>query len=343
MRQYSIPFAALATALLLAPAAAAQTQPEASGGVWRNYDFVPGRRVLAAVDFTGEPVGRFPATALRYVRGTAQIVSRENKAWLESTSNSVVQLVLPEDLGDAFSVEFTARIPTANIGISLFPTAVEGSVSRYADDFLSITARPGIYRARAEVSAIRMTEIVKRDVAVKLQVVRNVAIAYVDSVRIGLVPTARFPGGRVLEFHLEGNARFPTYLTDIVVAAGLDDLYDALLKEGEVTTRGILFDSSSDRLRPESVKVLTDLVDALTRADTLAVTIEGHTDAEGADDFNQALSERRARAVVAYLVEHGVAAARLTAVGKGESEPVAPNDTPAGRQENRRVKIKVTR
>ncbi|MCC7134559.1 MAG: OmpA family protein, partial [Gemmatimonadales bacterium] len=99
----------------------------------------------------------------------------------------------------------------------------------------------------------------------------------------------------------------------------------------------------SDRLRPESTRVLTDLVEALRRADSLAVTIEGHTDAQGDDAYNLKLSERRAAAVVKYLTDQGIAANRLRSVGKGETEPVASNDTAEGRKENRRVVIRAVR
>jgi OOP family OmpA-OmpF porin len=68
--------------------------------------------------------------------------------------------------------------------------------------------------------------------------------------------------------------------------------------------------------------------------------VEGHTDSTGADAYNQALSERRANAVLKYLVDAGVPAARLSARGFGESEPVADNDTAEGRAQNRRVVLR---
>ena len=72
----------------------------------------------------------------------------------------------------------------------------------------------------------------------------------------------------------------------------------------------------------------------------LRLGIEGHTDATGDDAHNADLSVRRARSVVAYLVEHGIAANRLEASGKGETAPIGDNATPAGRQQNRRVVIR---
>jgi OOP family OmpA-OmpF porin len=73
----------------------------------------------------------------------------------------------------------------------------------------------------------------------------------------------------------------------------------------------------------------------------VVVEVAGHTDSVGTDQYNQGLSERRANSVRDYLVEQGVRASRLTAVGYGENRPVATNDTADGRQENRRVELVV--
>jgi outer membrane protein OmpA-like peptidoglycan-associated protein len=309
-------------------------------GVWDNYDYVPGRRPLRVISFENEPVGRFPASQLVHVRGNAQTVVRNDENWLEAT-NTIVRIELPESTGESFSIEMGLRVPTANIGVTLHFAPLEGALRRNPNDYVHISARPGIYRAGNEVSGSYMPGIVGRDVRAKLQVDSGSAILYIDSDRIAQVPVANFPDTRVLELHMAGNPRFPTYLYDVVVAVGLDDLYDALVNTGAYTTRGIFFDTDSDRIRPESTRVLTDLLDALNRADTMSVAIIGHTDDQGEADYNQQLSERRAAAVVAYLTAQGIAADRLSAQGRGEAEPASPNTTPEGRQENRRVEIRV--
>jgi len=71
------------------------------------------------------------------------------------------------------------------------------------------------------------------------------------------------------------------------------------------------------------------------------IEIEGHTDAEGADERNQPLSERRAQSVVDFLIKAGVPTERMKAVGYGSSRPVAPNDTSANRARNRRIEFTV--
>jgi outer membrane protein OmpA-like peptidoglycan-associated protein len=310
-------------------------------GVWRNYDFVPGRKVLKLITFDSQPVGRFPAGLATYVRGNMQVVELENTRRLETTGNGVIRVQLPEETGESFSIEFLVRFPTLNIGVSLFPTRVEGPISRYPHHYINISGRPGLYRQGLEVSAVYMPTLVQKDLPVKIQYDSGYTIVYVGPDRVGQVPNANIPSTRELEFQLSGNPRFPTYLTDIVVAKGIDDLYAALTTSGSFTTRGIYFDTGRTDLRPESSKVLGELVDALTKASTLKVAIIGHTDSQGEDEFNKKLSEGRAQAVVDYLVKRGIDRSRLQAEGKGEAEPVSSNETAEGRQDNRRVEIKV--
>jgi outer membrane protein OmpA-like peptidoglycan-associated protein len=121
--------------------------------------------------------------------------------------------------------------------------------------------------------------------------------------------------------------------------AGGRKLYDAIDADGRVATQGILFATASDRLRPESTPTLTEIVKMMGEHGDLRLRIEGHTDSVGDDAANQSLSDRRAAAVKAYLIEHGVDAGRLESAGMGETKPVAGNDTPEGRQTNRRVEL----
>lgn len=103
------------------------------------------------------------------------------------------------------------------------------------------------------------------------------------------------------------------------------------------TSGKIRFETGSAHLNTEDTRLLDRLVVAALRCGTAKVTIEGHTDNVGDPASNQALSEKRAAAVVAYLVELGVAADRLTSIGYGDTRPVVDNGTPEGRAQNRRI------
>jgi len=102
---------------------------------------------------------------------------------------------------------------------------------------------------------------------------------------------------------------------------------------------GVNFDVDSDRLREDSDPALEQILAALEASPDLAVTVEGHTDSDATDAYNLDLSQRRADAVVAWLVERGVEAPRLTALGVGEAQPISDNGTAAGKAANRRVEI----
>jgi len=115
---------------------------------------------------------------------------------------------------------------------------------------------------------------------------------------------------------------------------------EALQEDGFARLYGIHFAYDSDVPKPSAKAALEQLRDALASSQALNVVIEGHTDADGADRYNTDLSRRRAEAVVRWLVEQGISADRLTAVGKGESEPVASNETADGRALNRRVEVR---
>lgn len=103
----------------------------------------------------------------------------------------------------------------------------------------------------------------------------------------------------------------------------------------------VLFDTGSSALAPGAYSRLDQLADTLARYPDTDVIVKGHTDGAGTEASNQTLSEQRADAVRRYLIGKGVPASRITAVGFGETMPLATNSTPEGRQQNRRVEIEL--
>jgi outer membrane protein OmpA-like peptidoglycan-associated protein len=109
----------------------------------------------------------------------------------------------------------------------------------------------------------------------------------------------------------------------------------------KIVLKNIFFDFGKATLRPESTNELERLIKLLNDVPTLRIEISGHTDNKSSAEFNQKLSEARAKAVVDYLVGKGIDKTRLTAVGYGLTQPIATNDTDEGRQMNRRTEFKI--
>lgn len=103
----------------------------------------------------------------------------------------------------------------------------------------------------------------------------------------------------------------------------------------------LLFDFDSADLRAPARDQLRSLATNLQDYPNTDLVIVGHTDATGSDEYNMGLSRRRANSAASYLQSQGVSTDRITTVGKGEGEPIASNDTDAGRQENRRVEVAI--
>jgi outer membrane protein OmpA-like peptidoglycan-associated protein len=103
--------------------------------------------------------------------------------------------------------------------------------------------------------------------------------------------------------------------------------------------RGVNFDFDKSNIRPDARPILDEAIRVLKAEPDIRVRIEGHTDSIGTEQYNLRLSQRRADAVRQYLINGGIAASRLEAVGKGESNPVASNDTADGRAQNRRAEL----
>jgi outer membrane protein OmpA-like peptidoglycan-associated protein len=123
-------------------------------------------------------------------------------------------------------------------------------------------------------------------------------------------------------------------------AESTPDFSQMISSSGRYVTHGILFDTDSDQLKPESAAVIRSIARGLETNPALKLLIEGHTDSTGNADRNLDLSKRRAEAVKTVLAsQFNVEAGRLTTAGLGATKPMDSNDTPTGRAQNRRVEF----
>jgi outer membrane protein OmpA-like peptidoglycan-associated protein len=320
-------------------------------GLWANYDFVPGDRILFFDDFTNDRVGDFPRR-LEFIEGNWEIVEAGSVRYLRATSAGLVKIPLPETLPDRFTVEFAVNTTHGNSYIRLTTgPAFHGRDRSYRGSTAVVRSTQAGIQPVGDVGPEALTlyaEDVLREfrnertiMPFRLMADGDYVKVYIDEHRVANVPNAVFP--RTDALYIDASSvtpENPGLIGPIRIAAGGRDLYDRLEADGRVATQGILFAIDSDRLRPESTPTLDEIGRMLQDHPQLRLSIEGHTDSDGEDAYNLELSERRAAAVRAFITaEYDIDGSRLETAGFGESRPVADNTSPEGMQQNRRVEL----
>jgi len=159
---------------------------------------------------------------------------------------------------------------------------------------------------------------------------------YINGLRV-----INIPNGKVAShFWIEHGGAFKYgCISNVRVAKGAVPLYDRLMNDGKIITYAITFETGKADIKPESQVEINRIAKLMQENPGLEFEVQGHCDATGSDKVNDPLSQKRAEAIVAALVDQGVAASRLSAVGKGSHEPIADNKTDEGRAKNRRVEF----
>jgi outer membrane protein OmpA-like peptidoglycan-associated protein len=166
---------------------------------------------------------------------------------------------------------------------------------------------------------------------------------YIDNERIANVPAVEGFAPVGFRVHMDPWTDEPgnqMLMRGFRFAEGGKTLKEQLDATGRIVTHGILFDSGSDKIKAESYKTLADIGQLLIDNPDLRVSIEGHTDSDGADDYNLKLSQNRANSVRTYLMQiYKIDGGRLEAKGWGEAKPIDTNNTAESKANNRRVEL----
>ncbi len=302
-------------------------------GAWANFDFKPGERILYADDYKKDEVGDFPRS-LEFINGSMEIVEWQGARYLRASSDAKFQIVLPQPLAERYTLEFDLAVPSGALWISPIDDEHKQRIEFHNGGRIGYHEDGRAYTGTEWVEAFRGKMYRARVMAdgryVKL---------YINDKRMANIPNGTAARGNKILFYVDGSQEQPALFGAFRLAAGGKKLYDALAEKGRVTTQGIYFDTGSDRIRPESTPTLREIVAMLNDHADLKLMIEGHTDNVGNAAANQTLSEKRAAAVVQYITEQGIDAGRLTSKGLGATKPADSNDTPEGRQNNRRVEL----
>jgi OmpA-OmpF porin, OOP family len=335
-------------------------QPNAQLQSYTKYDFVPGDKVLFFEDFSQDAVGDFPALWTTNGSGEIRTLNNYPGNWLYLNSkNNVYTLMQDLTLPDNFILEFdVVAAPEEEDGLycgltlclyqgegeflddALYPGKgglhVEGTDGSWAV-WGYVEDADQIMEGRTQIATLEVNKL--NHVIIWVQK-RRLRIYHKGQKALDL-PTVLYQQVKYnrLRFSLWGETGLP-YISNIRITSAAPDMRSKLLTEGRVVSYGIYFDSNSDKVKPESYGALNEIAKVLKENADVKIKIVGHTDSDGADAANLDLSKRRAAAVKNELSKtFGIEGSRIETDGKGESQPLAANDTPSNKALNRRVEF----
>lgn len=324
-----------------------------------KYDFVPGDKILLFEDFSQDAVGDFPALWTTNGSGEVKTLNLYPGNWLHMLASSMTyQLQKPIDLPENFILEFDVvptRQPEASDASFTF-TLFDADNDNLNDEIypgkggFNVTCLEGGWELNGYDEYATNTNNGNTSIAPLETDKLNHVIVWVQKRRVRIyhkgqkavdLPTLLYQGQKLnhLRFTLWSCQGFP-YITNLRFTSAAPDMRNKLLTEGKIVSYGIYFDVNSDKVKSESYGSLNEIAKVLKENPEVKIKIVGHTDSDGDDAKNMDLSKRRAASVKGELTKtFGIDASRMETDGKGESQPVASNDTPANKAKNRRVEF----
>jgi OmpA-OmpF porin, OOP family len=326
---------------------------------YTKFDFVPGDKMIFFDDFSDTEVGEFPRKwtlegPKQGNNNTVDVVEYQGKRFLRSVpgerQNVATQYLRLEQKGDfpeKFTIEFDAVLGTVseknryNISYRLMLVSADKKIDPFRHHSLNSVIISGDESSSANTStAVKLNDGKVHHVAISVN--GTFIKAYVDNQRVindpdGLKRPIKQIGLQMITPNYFRTERL--MFTNFRLAAGGKDIKSVLDTEGKIITHGILFDTGKDTLKGESLPTLKMILGLLTDDPDLKFSVQGHTDNQGSKGINQPLSERRAAAVMDWLINKGIEASRLKSAGFGDSKPIDSNKTAEGRANNRRVEF----
>lgn len=354
---------------------AKKTASSASLATYSKFDFVPGEKILVYEDFSKDAKGDFPNQW--NTNGSGEIVTIEGQEgnWfmVNKKGKFIPEFItsLPENFTFEFDLICNEKFSFYSDALSLyFATGGEGK-SNFDYRFLEADKRSGlildlhptnagsngglakvaVFQDGAEImqNTLNTTQFNSNAAKTKIKVSiwrqKQRLRMYLNEEKVFDLPRAFVTDKKyqLVMFELANgmsgdNDKY--LISNMKLAVGAPDTRNKLITEGKFSTTGILFDVNSDKIKPESYGVLKDIADVLKENSDVKIKIIGHTDSDGDEKMNLELSKKRAAAVQnALIANFSISESRIQTDGMGESKPVADNNTPSGKANNRRVEF----
>jgi OmpA-OmpF porin, OOP family len=329
---------------------------------YSKYDFVPGEIIIVYEDFMQDAVGDFPDKWNTNAAGETVTIEGMEGHWLKINKQGVFMPEFIDSLPDNFTFEYDlicdnpGQIWALYTSIASLSDRGRPETWNTADSRFTMSISPGgdgnggstIERRKDGTGEASTSTETKQFAAKKLVHIamwrqKERMRVYFNQEKAWDLPKAMSPNAKynAVVWWLQGpgqNASY--YMSNLRLGVGAPDTRKKILEQKKWVTHGILFDVNSATIKPESYGTLKEMADVMKEYADLKVKIVGHTDADGSDAANLDLSKKRAASVKESLAkEFGIDESRMETDGKGESEPIDKNDTPAGKANNRRVEF----
>lgn len=332
---------------------------------WNKFDFVSGDEIMFEDNQANEQLGEFPSQ-WDVLRGSAEIVNINGINAIEIQNQGTVIPLMKEKhyLPELFTVEFDYFFRNSAVNKNnqysgdwvngwfliefydandkqCFEGIIVPQTREWHDDFTSYKTGMDYEwnvsgeNRRGESQEVELTTEDWHRVSISFN--KRALKLYLNQTRLFNIPNMTAPASVRIRAYTDAEKLY--FIKNFRIAKGAVPLYDRMMSDGKFITYGITFDVGKATIKPESMGEINRIVTLMTENPDLKFSVEGHTDSTGNAASNQTLSEQRSQAIVAKLVELGIAQDRLTAVGKGQNSPIADNNTDEGRAKNRRVEF----
>ena len=326
--------------------------------VYSKFDFVPGDKQIFFDDFGDDFIGDFPSKWNTNGSGEVVTIGDSDQKWMElKPGYGITYIPDVPDLPEEYTIEFdvmatgltrqTSSTAVLKVGVSDDKSFKWGKYANVDIPFCQYSAVGFFVRNGGDIN-----NSIEGDIRDKVLSQPHISIAvnkqrfrlwvdeskYVDIPR--MIPAGSKPSNLKFELRQFKDSKERLFISNLKVAEGGLDLRRELIAKGKISTNGILFDSGSANLQPQSMGIIRQISQVLQQEQSMNLKIVGHTDSDGNDSSNRDLSKRRAQAVKDALVNiYNIDGSRLKTDGKGEADPVADNNTPEGKAQNRRVEF----